>query len=203
MPRIVDHDQRRQELVHHVWALIRREGLDGVTIRNLSRQSGWSSGAIRHYLPTHDSILTFAAEQLARAVEQELRALPLQGPPQAQLESFLLALLPLSGPSREWTEVWLAFASAAVRGEQYADAHGILYRDLHATLLNIMRSLAQAELLRTETPEQAAAGLHALIDGLCLHLLMRQLTPDEAKRALLQRVRTLLVADTDTVSPGA
>ena len=76
--------------------LIRREGLDGVTIRNLSRQSGWSSGAIRHYLPTHDSILTFAAEQLPRAVEQALRALPLQGPPQAQLESFLLALLPLA-----------------------------------------------------------------------------------------------------------
>lgn len=199
MPRIVDHDQRRQELVRHVWALIRREGVDGVTIRNLSEQSGWSSGAVRHYLPTRDSILTFAAEQLAGAVERELRALQLSGPPRAQLEGFLLALLPLDGPSQEWTEVWLAFASAAVRGEQYADAHGILYRDLHATLLEITRSLAGADLLRAATPEQAAVELHALIDGLCLHLLLRQLAPEQAREAVRCRVETMVAAPT---TPG-
>lgn len=199
MPRIVDHDQRRQELVRHVWALIRREGVDGVTIRNLSEQSGWSSGAVRHYLPTRDSILTFAAEQLAGAVERELRALQLSGPPRAQLEGFLLALLPLDGPSQEWTEVWLAFASAAVRGEQYADAHGILYRDLRATLLEITRSLAGADLLKAATPEQAAVELHALIDGLCLHLLLRQLAPEQAREAVRCRVETMVAAPT---TPG-
>ena len=199
MPRIVDHDQRRQELVRHVWALIRREGVDGVTIRSLSEQSGWSSGAVRHYLPTRDSILTFAAEQLAGAVERELRALQLSGPPRARLEGFLLALLPLNEPSQEWTEVWLAFASAAVRGEQYADAHGILYRDLHATLLEITRSLAGADLLRAATPEQAAVELHALIDGLCLHLLLRQLAPEQAREAVRCRVETMVAAPT---TPG-
>ena len=77
MPRIVDHDQRRQELVRHVWALIRREGVDGVTIRNLSEQSGWSSGAIRHYLPNREAILNFAAGQVSD-VEGDLHVVPLR-----------------------------------------------------------------------------------------------------------------------------
>ena len=58
MPRLVNHDQRREELAQHVWALIRSEGIGGVTIRGLSKQSGWSSGPYDiTYLPAKASWL--------------------------------------------------------------------------------------------------------------------------------------------------
>lgn len=194
MPRIVDHDQRRDELTKHVWALIRRQGLDGVTIRNLCQQSGWSSGAIRHYLPTRESILTFAAERLGSAVEAHLQSLRLSGEPLEQFEQFLLALLPLDDPSQEWLEIWLAFTVAAVRGENYADSHGILYRDLHTALQDILQDFARMGWLSGQTPERAANGLHALIDGLALHLLLHQLSPDEARAIVQNTVKSLIVA---------
>lgn len=190
MPRVVDHEQRRQELTQHVWALIRSSGIAGVTMRGLSEQSGWSSGAIRHYLPNRQSILTFAAEQLGAEVERYLHSLPQEGTPLQHLEAFLLALLPLDERSTVWMEVWLAFAVAAVRGEAYAESHGLLYADLHKALSSVLDEFKQHGWLPDLTPEQAATELHGLIDGLGVHLLLRQVTPDQARqtvrRALLQ-----------------
>ncbi len=48
MPRVVDHRQRRDELVDAVWQLIVDDGLPGITIRRVAERSGSSSGAVRH-----------------------------------------------------------------------------------------------------------------------------------------------------------
>lgn len=192
MPRVVDHEQRREELTQHVWTLIRQYGLDGVTIRNLSQQSGWSSGAIRHYLPNHESILTFAAEQVGVQAEKRLRAVDTSGTPLEAFERFLLAFLPLDDDSYLLMEVWLAFAAAAVRRENYADTHGILYRDLNQVIGEILRDFATKGWLSGKTPEQAAITLQALLDGLSLHLLLRQISPEQAQATVREALATLL-----------
>lgn len=191
MPRIVDHDQRREELARHVWQLTRQRGLEGVTLRSLSEVSGWSSGAIRHYLPHRESILSFAATQLRGQTESRLRSVDLNGAPRENLERFLLALLPTDEESRAITEVWLAFAVAAMRGENYADSHGVLYAELRALFLQIMESFEQGGWLPDRSAQQAATELHALVDGLAVHLLMRQITLEAAEaciRAVVERM---------------
>lgn len=199
MPKVVDHAQRRQELTRHVWTLIRQQGLDGVTIRNLTEVSGWSSGAIRHYLPHRDSILTFAAEQVAVQAEGRLRAVDTSGAPLDALERFLLALLPLDEDTQMLMEVWLAFAAAAVRRENYADTHGILYRDLHQIIQGILKNFADQGWQSTQAPEVAANTIHALIDGLALHLLLRQVTPEQARTTVHETLTTLLQQPTPEV----
>ena len=44
VPKIVDHEHRRQELVEAVWRVIGRVGIDGVTIREIAVESGYSTG---------------------------------------------------------------------------------------------------------------------------------------------------------------
>ena len=141
-------------------------------------------------MPNRESILTFAAEQLSAEVEQFLRNLDLSGSPLENFERFLLALLPTDGLSTEWLEVWLAFTTAAVQGEDYADAHGVLYRDVHAIIIDILKDFAGKQWLPQEQVEPRADELHALVDGLALHLLLRQITPEQAQltlRTALQR----------------
>ncbi|TCP54897.1 TetR family transcriptional regulator [Tamaricihabitans halophyticus] len=62
MPKIVDHVQRRAELAHAVWRVIQRDGIEHASVRTVAAESGWSTGALRHYFPTSDALLGFAME---------------------------------------------------------------------------------------------------------------------------------------------
>lgn len=49
MPRVVDHDQRRQELLEQCFALFAREGYAGLTMRRIAKDIGTSTGTLYHY----------------------------------------------------------------------------------------------------------------------------------------------------------
>ncbi|MET8762334.1 TetR/AcrR family transcriptional regulator, partial [Lentzea sp. NPDC004782] len=62
MPKVVDHEERRRELAEAVWRIVRRDGIDHASVRAVAAESGWSSGSLRRYFPTQDSLLGFAME---------------------------------------------------------------------------------------------------------------------------------------------
>ena len=64
MPKVVDHEQRRRELAAAVWRVIGREGVAEVSIRAVAAESGWSTGALRHYFATRAELLAFACEEV-------------------------------------------------------------------------------------------------------------------------------------------
>jgi len=193
VPRIVDHDQRREELTIAVWHLIRTQGIAGVTIRNLSKETGWSSGAIRHYLPNRQRMLDFAAQQVNERAEARIRAIPLTSDHRQYLLDLLQVTLPLDDETRVWMEVWLAFVGAAVSNTSFADTQGLLYRNLNTFFVSMFESFQEKGWLPSHAPAQAATELHALLDGLSVHLLLRQITSEQANRTLEAAVDRLLV----------
>ncbi|NUP73233.1 MAG: TetR family transcriptional regulator, partial [Sinomonas sp.] len=62
MPKIVDHDQRRLELVDALWRIVAERGLDGATMREIAAEAGFANGALKPYFPTKDRLLDFAFE---------------------------------------------------------------------------------------------------------------------------------------------
>ncbi len=56
MPKIVDHDARRRELVEIASQVIAKNGVEGATLRELAAEAGFSNGAIKPYFPTKDSL---------------------------------------------------------------------------------------------------------------------------------------------------
>jgi AcrR family transcriptional regulator len=199
MPRIVDHAQRRAELTAAVWSLIRERGLAGVTIRNLSQRSGWSSGAIRHYLPNREAMLNFAAGQIGEQAWQRVQSVPATPDPFQDFLNRLAVTLPLDEEGRVWLEVWLAFVGAAVSDQDFADAQGVLYRDLNAIFVRALEDFARGGWLPAHTPQAAATEIHALLDGLSVHLLLRQITPQQARTTLEAALSRLL----SNPAPGA
>ncbi|MBS1890927.1 MAG: TetR family transcriptional regulator, partial [Actinobacteria bacterium] len=62
MPKKVDHDARREELVLAAWRVIAANGIDEVTIRDIARESGYSSGVLAHYFKNKDDLLAHALQ---------------------------------------------------------------------------------------------------------------------------------------------
>ena len=199
MPRVVDHQQRRDELVAVVWQLIVSDGLPGITIRRVAERSGWSSGAVRHYLPNREAILDAAAGRVAEVIEQRVRAVPPAAqPPSAQPREALIAVLEAVLPTDEVmvlaSRVWLAFVGQAASDKSLADAQGIVYRDLNRLLVELLQWAEATGHRVSGGPATAAAQLQALVDGLTVHLLLGQLSADRADEVVRDAV-SAVVAD--------
>lgn len=192
VPRVVDHAQRRAELIGVVWQLIVDDGLPGVTVRKVAERSGWSSGAVRHYLPTRDAMVDAAARQVGAMIEQRIRAVPVDSGPADALAGVLAAVLPTDATMRQASRVWLAFVGQAASDRTLADAHGIVYRDLNALLVELLEWAAAEGHPVDAGAAAAAAQLQALVDGLTVHLLLGQLSADRATDVLRAAVRAVL-----------
>ena len=60
MPKIVDHELRRQELLSATWRVIARTGIIGVTTREIAREAGVSTGVLAHYFADKEELLAAA-----------------------------------------------------------------------------------------------------------------------------------------------
>jgi AcrR family transcriptional regulator len=75
MPKLVDHAQRRAEIVDATFRLVAREGLARATMRALASELGVANGAIGHYFKSQDELLWATYEEVfartnARASQQ-------------------------------------------------------------------------------------------------------------------------------------
>lgn len=57
MPKIVDHDQYREELLDRCFDLFSEKGFENVSMRKIAAELGVSTGALYHYFPTKQSVL--------------------------------------------------------------------------------------------------------------------------------------------------
>ncbi|GGJ46081.1 MULTISPECIES: TetR/AcrR family transcriptional regulator [Glutamicibacter] len=72
MPKIVDHDQRRREIVEVTWRFIAREGIEKLNLRDLAAAAGYSNGALKPYFPTRDSLLAATFNYVAESTEKRI-----------------------------------------------------------------------------------------------------------------------------------
>ncbi|MGO2985400.1 MAG: TetR/AcrR family transcriptional regulator, partial [Brevibacterium aurantiacum] len=73
MPKIVDHDQRRRDLVEATLRIILRQGLAGATMRDIATEAGFANGAMKSYFASKSDLLAatylFVFEATNRRVE--------------------------------------------------------------------------------------------------------------------------------------
>ena len=58
MPKIVDHDERRERIIEIVADMLATVGAEKTTIREIARQSGYSRGFIEHYFHDKEELIT-------------------------------------------------------------------------------------------------------------------------------------------------
>src|SRR5919112_1340794 len=60
MPRVVDHDERRERIAEAAWRIIEREGPDGANLRQIARETGHTTGVVTHYFRDKRELMAFA-----------------------------------------------------------------------------------------------------------------------------------------------
>ena len=68
MPKIVDWDARRDEILSATWRVIARDGITGATIRAIAREASCSRGILAHYFDDKADILGSALVMSHRRV---------------------------------------------------------------------------------------------------------------------------------------
>jgi AcrR family transcriptional regulator len=196
MPKVVDPRIRRRELAEAVWRVVRRDGLEHASVRNVAREASLSMGSLRHYFASQSELMTFALRMVIDGIEQRIAALPSDGDPRQRAARVLAELLPLDDQRRAENEVWLAFTARAMTDPELRALRDEGYDMLRAGC----RGLAAGLIGPGRDPEREAARLHALLDGLAVHAAMRPDadTPDALRAVIadhLAELRTPRTAD--------
>ncbi|KWX00428.1 TetR family transcriptional regulator [Carbonactinospora thermoautotrophica] len=194
MPKVVDPEARRRELAESVWRVIRRDGLEHASVRNVAREAGLSMGSLRHYFATQSELLAFAMRLVHERVQRRIAALDLSGDPRQVVERALQEALPLDAERHAEMEVWLAFTARALVDPKLR----ALRDEGHSKLRELCRRCVEALARRPGLDVAAEAErLHALIDGLALHRVLDPATTTP------QRVVELLAAHLDELAGQA
>jgi TetR/AcrR family transcriptional regulator, transcriptional repressor of bet genes len=107
MPKIVDHERRRDEIALVACRVVAEYGFDQATIVRIARQAGYTTGMVAHYFDTKQEIIIAALRLILRRIEERLTAAAGEGDP--QLLALLTEALPVDATRFTECAFWTAF----------------------------------------------------------------------------------------------
>ena len=196
MPRLVDHDARKRELLDASLALVASEGIEAATLRRLARAADCTTGAITYYFEGRDALLVAMLRRAHQTTgARMLRAAGRGASPRDRLWAVMMEALPLD-PERlaEW-RVWLAFWGAAAGNPALVEENLARYAEWRALLQTLVRDLAGTQ---ADLPLRVDA-LMGLIDGFGLQIALSKGLQSEGALALRQSAERVLKAQVDAL----
>jgi DNA-binding transcriptional regulator YbjK len=174
MPKIVDHHQRRKQLAEATWRVILKKGLEGVTVRNVAKEAGFSFSLIRHYFQTHSDLLAFSMQLVADRVAERLKALPApKNNLRKHVETMIAELLPLDKERTAEAQIWFAFINRALTDENLYPLSQKVHQSLATLFLKMVTLLQDSGMISASIHvETEARKMHALVDGLVVHYVI-------------------------------
>jgi AcrR family transcriptional regulator len=170
MPKIVDHNERKEKIAEAAWRVIRRDGLDSVSVRRVAEETGISLGALRHYFESQDELLAYSMRLISSRANARIQKLPFNGEPRHDMMLVIGELVPLDEVSLAESEVWLAFAGKAVSNPAIRALSLEVHQELYTGFRRTIDHLVQHKLTKENIdPDLETRRLHALIDGLVVH----------------------------------
>lgn len=182
MPKVVDREQRRQDIGQALWRVVERDGMPGVSVRSVATEAGVSPGSLRHFFASQAELIVFAVELLVERASQRIiariEAIGDGEDPVDWLIDLFKEGLPLDRARSTEMEVWSAFMEQArtdallepARRMEWA-ASQWLCRTAVVNLLGLATETSAATPV-PEPLEAEASLLHVVWDGLVSHLFM-------------------------------
>ena len=167
MPKIVDWDGRRDEILSATWRVIARQGIDGATIRAIAKEASCSRGILGHYFHDKEDILGSALLLSHRRVgtRMTVAAEGLSG--LEALRAVMLEALPLDARRDLEAQIEISFWGRALGNTALSDLQHSEFDRLWSRLHGLLRQAADLGQLHSDCDlELATHELVVLIDGL-------------------------------------
>jgi AcrR family transcriptional regulator len=180
VPKIVNAEARRQDVVEAVWRIIAVDGLERASLREVADEAGLAVGSVRHYFAGSEELLTYSFARVIDSIVTRMdQALPaVRDQPSGTVEhreavlTLLSELLPLDEQRAVEACVWMAFRNAARIKPFLALEADRSHREVAALMGRLITTLVPAD-----DPEEMlvveAERLLATLDGLCMHALLQ------------------------------
>ncbi|MBW4454133.1 MAG: TetR/AcrR family transcriptional regulator [Nostoc indistinguendum CM1-VF10] len=193
MPKIVDHEQYRKELLDKCFDLFAQKSYGSITMRQIAEELGVSTGTLYHYFSSKQALF----EQLAQEIcEQDLSTAlaELQGAQtlQESMEALGRYLVRNEDYFIKWTYIWIDFC-------QHKDSKKMLKKSVFKQT-NQRYQKAISDLLGIQDSVLASFVL-SFVDGLILEKLWGNDTIDFIEQcALLGKMLTVYLPQHTVVS---
>jgi AcrR family transcriptional regulator len=190
MPKIVDWDEKRDEILSATWRVIARDGLARTTIRAIALEAGCSRGILSHYFNDKADILGSALvlshRRVGRRIEQRMAGL--NG--LAALRVVMLEALPLDAERDLEAQIEVSFWGRLLSNPELSQLQHAEFDRLWTLLQShLAEALALGELAPEVDVEVATHELMMLIDGLSVErVLYPTRVPPERQVQLLDRL---------------
>jgi len=196
MPKIVDHDARREEIVDAVWRVISRDGIASATTRNIAQEAGCSNGVLSHYFADKTALLHAALQIGYRRTEQRVNEWLRRGSGLRVLREVLLLTVPITNEALFGNQVELAFLGHAVGNRQLAREHHAIYERFRSIVRRLLLDARRAgEIAADADVGTIADALVALIDGLGMEAcLFPNAFPAQRQRAVVDVFLSAMMA---------
>ncbi len=190
MPKIVDHDQHREELLNSCFTLFATKGFADVTIREIADELGVSTGTLYHYFHSKQGILEQMFQMVnVRDVNQALTMMDESLSKIERLKRFLVFVR----ERREYFQNLLLITIEYFRHRTMDDAGDVLqdFADFYR------RAMAE----NIQLPQELADFLFIYLNGLMYHvrLFPRSVEIDDQLRLIENMIECMI---TSSSKPG-
>lgn len=205
MPKIVDHDQRREQLVDATWRLIERGGFESATMREIAAEAGYAHGALQRYFPNKESLLAAAFVRAHTRTNARFDAELGTSRGLAALRKLCLQIMPLDRERLQEARVVVAFWDRAIHNVELWNAHRENARAWRAQMQVFLEQARAAEEIGSDTPDEVIIDqVTATNAGLqVMSLLMPEVSTQARQLAALDALLDTLRSDRPRVSQSA
>ena len=158
MPKIVDHDERRLELVDATWRIIARLGIEGATMREIATEAGFANGALKPYFPTKDTLLTFAFGHVFNRTNERIAEVTAGKSGIAALRAFCIEVLPLDEERINEARIVIPFWQKAINDSEKATIHRDSMEQWHAAILEYLAQARKSGDVSSAVDDRSIAG---------------------------------------------
>jgi AcrR family transcriptional regulator len=177
MARSIDLADRRRTVSEAAWRVLARDGLGALSVRNVAAEAGLPPSTVRYVFPTQASLREHAITLVFDRTRERIEAVPTDVPPRDRAHRIVLELLPLDEERVLELEVYLALGNAALTDAELRPALDEAVREMRVWCEEVLGLVGEHGLPEADR-EYETRRLHALVDGLAMHLV--RLAPGES-----------------------
>ena len=106
MPKLVDHDQRREQIAFAACEVVAKYGFERASVARIAKAAGYTTGMVAHYFKSKQDIILAALRLILRRIETRLTP---GGQQRSDLLSVLSESLPIDSARLVECAFWTAF----------------------------------------------------------------------------------------------
>jgi AcrR family transcriptional regulator len=185
VPKRVDHEERRRQIVRALWRITERGGLGAVSFREVAAEAGVSVRLVQYYFGTKAELLREANRQAlqtmgARIAQRVLAAMDGAASPRTVVATIAREFLPSDDESRRAMLLYYAFYTAQMTDPALRGAGEVPQGFIDLVADQIRRAQHDGTVAANVHPELEAALLLAVIPAASSGVLTGYGTLDQA-----------------------